>query len=96
MGWKIIYAPVAIERLQAIVELIAKENPDAARRMGFRLIERSELLGEFPELGRPYRKRRDVRRLLCKPYVIYYRLNREQKAVEVMDFWHSAQLDPKL
>jgi plasmid stabilization system protein ParE len=96
MGWKIIYAPTAIERLEAIVTLIAKDKPDAAKRMGLRLIERTELLAEFPELGRPFRKRRYVRRLLCKPYIIYYQLNREQNTVEIMDFWHSAQLDPKL
>jgi toxin ParE1/3/4 len=96
MGWEIIYAPTAIKRLEAIVTLIAKDNPDAAQRMGLRLIERSEILLQFPELGRPYRKRRNVRRLLCKPYIIYYRLNADQKAIEVMDFWHSSKLDPEL
>jgi plasmid stabilization system protein ParE len=96
MGWKVIYAPTAIERLRTIVELIAKDKPLAAERMGMRLIERSELLSEFPEIGRPYKKRSNVRRLLCKPYIIYYRLNWDLKAVEVMDFWHASQLDPIL
>ena len=67
MGWKVIFSPTAIERLQQIVTLIAKDNPDAAVRMGVRLIERAELLGDFPELGRPYRKRQNVRRVFSKP-----------------------------
>jgi len=58
------------------------------------LLDRAELLSEFPELGTPYRKRKNVRRLRCDPYVIYYRVHRENRLSEVMDFWHSARMEP--
>jgi hypothetical protein len=49
------------------------------------LLERADLLSEFPELGTPYRKRKNVRRV-----------RRENRLIEVMDFWHSARMEPNL
>ena len=60
-----------------------------------RLLERADLLSEFPELGTPYRKRKNVP-LRCDPYFIYYRVGRENRLIEVMDFWHSARMEPNL
>ena len=96
MGWKVILSPWAIERLEEIVRHIARDNPDAAERLGQRLLDRVELLAEFPELGRPYRKRRHVRQLSYPPYLIYYRLRQKAKVVEILDFWHAARRNPEL
>jgi mRNA-degrading endonuclease RelE of RelBE toxin-antitoxin system len=52
-------------------------------------------VSEF-QLGTPYRKRKNVRRLRCDPYFIYYRVRRENHLIEVMDFWHSARMEPNL
>src|SRR5207253_6400852 len=62
------------------------DDPAAAERFGNYLVDRAELLGDFPELGTPYRKRRNVRRILCKPYFIYYRVRRGEQLIEIMDF----------
>jgi len=94
MGWKIIFAPQALHQLEQIVRFIAQDDPAAAVRFGNYLLDRAELLGEFPELGTPYRKRRNVRRLLCKAYFIYYHLDETARTVEIMDFWHSARREP--
>ncbi len=48
------------------------------------------------ELGQPYRKGANVRRLWCKPYFIYYRVLHEKQAVEIMDYWHSARREPEI
>ena len=96
MGCKVIFAPQAIERLEQIVTHIAQANPEAALRFGMRLVDHAELLGDFPELGAPYRKRAGVRRLSCRPYVIYYRVQRKRRVVEIMDYWHAAQREPRL
>jgi len=57
----------------------------------------ADLLSEFPELGTPYSKRKNVRRLRYDPYFIYYRVRRENRLIdEVMDFWHSARVEPNL
>ena len=96
MGYKVTFAPQALARLEQIVTHIARDNPSAALSFGMRLVNHADLLADFPELGRPYRKRPGVRRLLCKPYYIYYRVQHDKFAVEVLDYWHSARLDPEL
>ena len=71
MGWKIIFAPQALEeleqleQLEQIVRFIAQDEPQAAIRFGDYLVDRAESLTNFPELGMPYRKQANVRRLLC-------------------------------
>ena len=96
MGHKVIFAPQAIERLAEIVRYIARDNPSAAEKLGLRLVNQAGLLTDFPEIGRPYRQRANVRRLLCKPYFIYYRLRPEQQVVEIMDYWHTARREPEI
>ncbi len=56
MAYKIIFAPTAIARLEDIVRYIAADDPEAAKIFAMRLLERADLLSEFPELGTPYRK----------------------------------------
>ena len=63
MGYKVIFAPQALEQLEQTVRYIAQDDPAAAERFGNYLVDRAELLGDFPELGTPYRKRRNVRRI---------------------------------
>jgi toxin ParE1/3/4 len=96
MGYRVIFAPEAIEQLEEIVRYIARDNPQAAERLGYLLIERANLLSDFPELGQPYRKRSGVRRLWCKPFFIYYRIRHDKQLVEIMDFWHPARREPEV
>jgi plasmid stabilization system protein ParE len=94
MGWKIVFAPQALGELEQIVRFIAQDDADAAVRFGLYLANRAESLVNFPDLGTPYRKRANVRRLLCRSYYIYYRIVRKEQLVEIMDFWHSARREP--
>jgi plasmid stabilization system protein ParE len=95
MGWKIIFAPQALEELEQIVHSIAQDDSEAAIRFGDYLVNRAESLANFPDLGTPYRRRANVRRLLCKSYYIYYRIQRKEQVIEIMDYWHSARRDPR-
>lgn len=94
MAYKVIFAPAAIARLEDIVRYIAADDPGTAKTFALHLINRAELLGDFPELGTAYRKRRNVRRLRCDPYFIYYRLRPAERVIEIMEFWHAARLEP--
>ena len=67
MGYRVVFAPEAHARLAEIVRFIAQDDPQAAIRFGDYLVERAESLARFPELGTPYGKRPNVRRLLGKP-----------------------------
>lgn len=60
MGWKIIFAPQALEELEQVVRFIAQEDPQAAIRFGDYLVDRADSLTNFPELGTPYRRRANV------------------------------------
>ena len=94
MAYKVVFAPTAIARLEDIVRYIAADDSATASTFAMHLLDRAELLSEFPELGTPYRKRKNVRRLRCDPYFIYYRVHHENRLIEVMDFWHSARMEP--
>jgi toxin ParE1/3/4 len=96
MGYKVIFAAQALEQLEQIIRFIAQDDPAAAERFGNYLVDRAELLADFPELGTPYRKRPGVRRVLCKPYFIYYRVRRDDQVIEIMDYWHAARREPLL
>ena len=70
MAYKVVFAPTAIARLEDIVRYIAADDPATASTFAMHLLDRAELLSEFPELGTPYRKRKNVRRLRCDPYLL--------------------------
>ena len=90
MAYKVIFAPAAIARLEDIVRYIAADNPSTAAAFALHLIERAELLADFPELGTAYRKRKNVRRLRCDPYFIYYRVKLDERAVDPI-YWRRMQ-----
>jgi toxin ParE1/3/4 len=74
--------------LREIVGYIARDNPAAAERVGLRLIERVELLTNFPKLGREIRQRRGDRVLAEGNILIFYRLDLSARIVEIKRFWH--------
>lgn len=96
MGCKIVFSPQAIADLEKAVRYIARSNPEAALRLGNALIDKVAILGSFPEIGQPYRRRPGVRKLISNPYVIYYRINDRQQSVEIMRYWHGARREPPL
>ncbi len=94
MGFQVVFSPQSLERLEELVRYIARDNPRAALRFAMRLVDQAELLADFPELGPSYAKRPNVRRLLCRPYFIYYRVKESAHVIEILDFWHAARRDP--
>jgi addiction module RelE/StbE family toxin len=96
MGCKIIFSPQAIADLEAAVRFIAKNNPDAAVRVGHALIDRVSILENFPLIGSRYVKRPGVRKLVTRPYVIYYRPRLEENYVDILRYWHGARSEPEL
>jgi plasmid stabilization system protein ParE len=53
VGCKVIFSPHAIADLESAVRFIAKDNPDAAARVGNALIDRVSILEDFPLIGSP-------------------------------------------
>jgi toxin ParE1/3/4 len=93
MGFQIIISPQAIADLEAIVSYIANDDRTAAERVGYDLIDRVTILKQFPLLGSSYPKRPGVRKLVSKPYLIFYRALMDEGRVDILRYWHPAQGD---
>lgn len=96
MPHAVIFSPTAIEDLADSVSYLARFDSDAAEKLGFDLIESAEKrlalewsrgpkCREYPEGGVYY--------ILHRNYRIVYRINEDQKRVEVMRFWHCSRDD---
>jgi addiction module RelE/StbE family toxin len=96
MGCKIIFSPQAIADLETAVKFIANENPEDALRVGNALIDRVAILENFPLLGSVYPKRPVVRKLVSRPYLIFYRFREKEQVVDILRYWHGAQREPEL
>ena len=96
MGCKIIFSPQALTDLEAAVRFIAKENPVAAARVGNALIDHVAILENFPLLGSLYPERPGVRKLVSRPYIIFYRFREQENSVDILRYWHGAQQEPDL
>jgi addiction module RelE/StbE family toxin len=96
MGCKIIFSPQAIADLESAVRFIAKDNPDTAVRVGNALIDRVAVLENFPLIGSPYPKRHGVRKLVARPYVIFYRFRQKENSVDILRYWHGSRDEPDL
>jgi plasmid stabilization system protein ParE len=60
------------------------------------LIDSVAILENFPLLGSPYAKRPGVRKLVSRPYLIYYRFREKKNTVDILRYWHGAQREPGL
>jgi plasmid stabilization system protein ParE len=72
---------------------ISPDRPDAARRLGYALIEKTKALAAFPRSGGVVREFADdkIRQLVLPPYRIIYRIDDAARVVGVARFWHGAQ-----
>ena len=87
MDYEVIFSPLALTDLEAIVRYVAAE------RLGTRLLDQAETLCHLPHRGGPVRRRPGVRKLVSRPYLIFYRVDDAARRVGVLRFWHGAQ-DP--
>jgi addiction module RelE/StbE family toxin len=88
---EIVWSARARQRLEEIRAYIAKDKPDAAARLGARIVAVVEVLKDFPHLGRAGIEP-GVRELVIggTPYVVFYRVR--GRRVTIQTVWHGAQL----
>ena len=70
---------------------------EAAKRLGFALIEKTKVLGSFPLCGQVVPEFGDplIRELILKPYRIIYRVDEKAKVIGVARYWHGARSEPR-
>jgi toxin ParE1/3/4 len=88
---KVIWSPLAIERVVEIADWIAASRPQAASELVEGLFMAVERLTEFPEIGRqvPDFERPDLREIVYRRYRIIYRVRSDR--VEILTVRHSLQ-----
>jgi plasmid stabilization system protein ParE len=94
MDYQINWEDEALDDLKQLVEYIAADNPDAARRMGMDVVNKVRQLASQPHLGRRYApvEEDEIREVSVPPYRVFYRL--EPGRVVVMAVWHGARAEP--
>lgn len=98
MDFKIVWTLRSREDLRDIASFIAKDNPEAALRLGDLIFERVDSLEKFPEFGRivPERNQPAIREIVVKNYRIIYRVRKNEKVVEILRVWHGARGEPEI
>ena len=96
MDYEVILTEPARDDLREIVDFFAPDNPQAAVTFRDRLIAEAETLVRLPHRGRLMRRRGNVRKLVCRPYLILYRIAESRRTVEILRFWHGARGTPRL
>ena len=91
---KIIWSPLAVDRVSEIAGYIAQDNPVAAESWIKAVFERVAKLKRFPESGRivPETDNGTMRELIYGNYRIIYRL--EEKRISVLTVHHGKQILP--
>lgn len=91
---KIVWTPLALERVNDIADYIAENNVEAAKVWLLDIFAAVDRLQNFPESGRivPEMKRPNLREVIFKDYRIIYRVERKQ--VAVLTVRHSKQRLP--
>lgn len=72
----VIWAPAALDDVDAVAEYIARDSPDHAALFAARLIEATDRLAQFPESGRviPELGCADCREIIVGDYRNMYRI----------------------
>lgn len=91
---RIVWSPLALERVGEIAEYIARDNPAAAVTWIDSIFAKVGNLGDFPESGRhlPETRRTDLREIVFGNYRIVYRL-RDMEIV-ILTVRHFRQILP--
>jgi plasmid stabilization system protein ParE len=95
MDFRLIYSEKALADIEAILDEIAADDPDAASRFGSSLLDHIDLLALFPQMGVAIPERARIRKLTHTPIVVYYISNMNRRTVEIVRLRYGARLDPK-
>jgi plasmid stabilization system protein ParE len=96
VAFKVILTQAALADFESLMNWSGSHYPADSGKFGTALLNHVDLLSAFPLIGSPVRGFPAVRRLIHSPVFIYYRVNEQKEAVEILHFWHTARRLPKL
>jgi toxin ParE1/3/4 len=93
---KLLWLPGAIATLDAQLEYIAQDKPNAAIEQGDRVVAQVDQLLDHPNLGRPGRVQ-GTRELVIgrTPFIVVYRVRPRARRIELIRVLHGAQHWPR-
>lgn len=88
---KVIWSKESLERLIEIEKYIARDSPDRAVRFINKLIDRAEMISDYPYQGRivPEFSLNEIREVILKGYRIVYRIGEGQ--IEILTVFEGHQ-----
>ena len=91
---KIVWAPLAIDRVSEIAEYIAQDKPSAAEKWINTVFSKVEQLKSSPQIGRiiPEIRNDQFRELIYGNYRIIYRIEKTQ--ISILTIRHGKQIFP--
>ena len=95
MDFKILYHEDALADLEEIFDWSREKHPRTTERFANELFDHIELLHALPYMGTPVIGHPHVSRLLHSPLYVYYHLDENRSAIEILHFWHSSRRDPR-
>ena len=98
MEFKVMWSDAAIADLHDICAYIARDNPQAASKIGRGILDHVRILGSFPLIGPAYPRgaRGPLREIVFCSYRIFYDVSEESHSVEILHVWHCEREEPKL
>ncbi len=96
MKLAIVVTRLAKRDLEELVVYIGEDNPGAAVEVVNRILDRIEMLGDQPGIGRPGR-RAGTRELVVEGtrYIVAYREDATRGEIQVLRVLHAARLWPR-
>jgi toxin ParE1/3/4 len=95
MDFQVLIAESAIADLKEIIEFIAKDNPEAALRLGEKILAHALSLRTMPLRFPFHDKRRGIRKMPLQPFLIFYLCDETTGVVHILHFWHGARRSPQ-
>ena len=91
---KLIWAPLAIEKVIQIAQYIALDNPSASIKWVENIFKRTEQIKFFHESGRivPEVGRKNIREIIYGNYRIIYKI--QKKETSILTIQHTKQILP--
>ncbi len=93
MAFKILYHEDALADLEEIFQWSREKHPETTEQFATDLFDYIELLQSLRHIGAPIKGHPQIRRLLHSPLYVYYRLDEDRGAIEILRFWHSSPKD---
>jgi plasmid stabilization system protein ParE len=95
VDYHLTYSQRSLNDLPELIGNIAEDDREAASRFGSSLLDHIDLLARFPRMGGLIPKRRQVRKLLHSPYLIYYSVDEEKRLIEILHIRHGSRKPPR-